>query len=129
MTLSLPTHAVRPNASEASLAVGRALGIAPLVIDAAALQNYLEEIRETEPLYRAEGLIHPGQVLRLANQALLQNVVLGPWIHVGSTIRFHDVARTDEQLTLRSRITCNAVNKGHAIVAFDAIIVADGARG
>ena len=120
--------AERPQASEVSLAVGRALGIAPLVIDRAALAGYLEEIRETEPLYRAEGLIHPGQILRLANQALLQNVVLGPWIHVGSTIRFHEVARTDEQLTLRSRITSNAVNKGHAIVAFDAIVVADGAR-
>jgi acyl dehydratase len=128
---SLPTGtppAERPQASEASLGVGRALGIAPLVIDRAALSGYLEEIRETEPLYRAEGLIHPGQILRLANQALLQNVVLGPWIHVASTIRFHALARTDEELTLRSRITSNAVNKGHAIVAFDAIVVAEGAR-
>ena len=120
--------AERPQASEASLAVGRALGIAPLVIDRAALAGYLDEIRETEPLYRAEGLIHPGQILRLANQALLQNVVLGPWIHVASTIRFHGLARTGEELTLRSRITSNAENKGHAIVAFDAIVVADGAR-
>ena len=118
----------RPKASEESLAEGRALGIAPLVIDRAMLSAYLEEIRETEPLYGAEGLIHPGQILRLANQALLQNVVLGPWIHVGSTIRFHALARTGEELTLRSRITSNAVNKGHAFVAFDAIVVADGAR-
>jgi acyl dehydratase len=66
--------------------------------------------------------------LRLANQALLQNVVLGPWIHVGSTVRFHGLAHTGDELTLRSRITSNAVNKGHAIVAFDAIVVADGAR-
>ena len=92
------------------------------------LSTYLEEIRETEPLYGAEGLIHPGQILRLANQALLQNVVLGPWIHVASTIRFHGVARTGEELTLRARITSNAENKGHAIVAFDAIVVVDGAR-
>jgi acyl dehydratase len=58
----------------------------------------------------------------------LQNVVLGPWIHVGSTIRFHSAASVGEELTLRSRITSNAVNKGHAIVAFDAIVVANGAR-
>ena len=92
------------------------------------LAAYLDEIRETEPLYGAEGLIHPGQILRLVNQALLQNVVLGPWIHVASTIRFHALARIGEELTLRSRITSNAVNKGHAIVAFDAIVVADAAR-
>jgi acyl dehydratase len=128
---ALPTGvppAERPKASEESLSVGRALGIAPHVIDRAALQNYLDAIRETEPLYRAEGLIHPGQILRLANQALLQNVVLGPWIHVGSTIRFHALAHAGEQLTVRSRITSNAVNKGHAIVAFDAIVVTDNAR-
>jgi acyl dehydratase len=120
--------AQRPPASEESLPVGRALGIAPLVIDRAALAAYLDAIGETEPLYRAEGIVHPGQVLRLANQALLQNVVLGPWIHVGSTIAFHGLARTGDELTLRSRITSNAVNKGHAVVAFDAIVVADGAR-
>ena len=120
--------AKRPKASEESLAVGRSLGIAPAVIDRAALSAYLDAISETDPLYRAEGIVHPGQILRLANQALLQNVVLGPWIHVGSTIRFHALAHTGEELTVRSRITSNTVNKGHAIVAFDALVVADGAR-
>jgi acyl dehydratase len=120
--------AERPQASETSLGVGRALGIAPLVIDRAALSAYLDAIGETEPLYRSEGIVHPGQILRLANQALLQNVVLGPWIHVGSTLRFHGLAHTGDKLTFRSRIMSNAVNKGHAIVAFDAIVVADGAR-
>src|SRR5262249_22350143 len=107
--------AERPKASEETLCVGRALGIKPVVVDRALLDTYLDEIGETEPLYRAEGLVHPGQILRLANFALLQNVVLGPWIHVGSTIRFHGAARLGEELTLRSRITSNAVNKGHAI--------------
>ena len=120
--------AARPQASEASLAAGRALGIAPLVIDRAVLSEYLDAISETEPLYRSEGVIHPVQILRLANQALVQNVVLGPWIHVGSTIRFHAAARVGEQLTLRSRIISNTVSKGHAIVAFDAIVVADDTR-
>src|SRR4051794_14039288 len=128
---SLPTAAPpieRPKASEDSLAVGRVLGIEPFIVDRALLVRYLDEIGETEPLYRTEGLVHPGQILRLANFALLQNVVLGPWIHVASTIRFHSAARVGEELTLRSRITSNSVNKGHAIVAFDAIAIADGAR-
>ena len=120
--------AERPKASEESLGIGRALGITPFVVDRALLSSYLDEIGEIEPLYRAEGVVHPGQILRLANFALLQNVVLGPWIHGGSTIRFHSLARVGEELTLRSRITSNTVNKGHAIVAFDAIVVADGAR-
>ena len=121
--------AARPEASDTSLAPGRMLGIAPLTIDRAMLSTYLDEIRETDPIYRTEGLAHPGQILRLANQALVQNVVLGPWIHVGSKVRNRAAARLGERLTMRSRITSNAVSsKGHAIVEFDAIVVADGVR-
>ncbi len=120
--------AERPNASETSLEPGRALGIAPLTIHRLMLLTYLDEIRETDPVYRTEGLAHPGQILRLANNALLQNVVLGPWIHVGSKIRNHASVRVGEQLTLRSKITSNVVSKGHAIVEFDAIVIAEGAR-
>ena len=75
-----------------------------------------------------QGLVHPGQILRLANNALVQNVLLGPWIYVGSKVRNHTAVRVGEQLTLRSKITSNVVSKGHAIVEFDAIVVADGAR-
>ena len=128
---ALPTAAPpaeRPPATETSLKPGRALGITPVTIDRAMLASYLDDIRETEPIYRSEGLVHPGQILRLANQALVQNVVLGPWIHVGSKLRNHAAVHVGQQLTLRSRITSNAVAKGHAIVEFDAIVVADGER-
>jgi len=120
--------AERPRASETSLAPGRALGIAPLTIDRAMLSTYLDEIRETDSVYRTHGLVHPGQILRLANRALMQNVVLGPWIHVGSKVRNYAAVHVGEQLTLRSKITSNLVSKGHAIVELDAIVVADGAR-
>jgi hypothetical protein len=120
--------ASRPQASETSLAPGRALGITPLTVDYAMLSVYLNEIRETDQIYLTEGLVHPGQILRLANMALTHNVVLGPWIHVGSSIRNHAAARVGQQLTLRSKIASNIVSKGHAIVEFDAIVVADGAR-
>jgi hypothetical protein len=120
--------AERPPASEASLAPGSALGIRPLTVDRAVLSTYLDEIRETDPIYLEEGLVHPGQILRLANQALVQNVVLGPWIHIGSKVRNHTAASVGEQLTLRSRVTSNVVKKGHAIVELDAIVIADGVR-
>lgn len=50
----LPPMAERPPASEASLAVGRSLGIAPVVVDRAALAAYLDAVRETDPLYATE---------------------------------------------------------------------------
>ncbi|MGA2894975.1 MAG: hypothetical protein ABSE22_19080 [Xanthobacteraceae bacterium] len=118
----------RPQASETSLAAGTCLGIAPLTIDAATLAHYLDAIRETDPIYRNEGLLHPGQILQLANRALVENVVLGPWIHLSSEVRHHAIARIGEQLTLRAAITSNQVVKGHATVEFDAIAIANGTK-
>jgi len=118
----------RPAASETSLAEGKALGIVPLIIDQAMLSAYLHDIRETDPIYLAENVVHPGQILRLANMALMQNVVLGPWIHVGSKVRNHAAAHLGEQLELRAKITSNMTSKGHALVEFDAIVIADGTR-
>jgi acyl dehydratase len=112
-------------ASEESLSHGRALGIVPFAVDRAMLLDYLAEVRETEPLYRAEGLVHPGQILRLANMALVQNVALGPWIHVGSKVNNLAAVHIGQRLTLRSKITSNVVSKGHSIVEFDAVVVAD----
>ena len=118
----------RPKASESNLAPGVSLGLAPVTIDRAALQQYLADIRETDGLYLRENLVHPGQILRLCNAALVQSVVLGPWIHVGSRLRNFAAARVGQELSLRNRITSNGVTKGHAIVEFDALAVADGAH-
>ncbi len=126
---SLPLGALpaeRPKASESNLAPGVSLGLAPVTIDRAALQQYLADIRETDGLYLQEGLVHPGQILRLCNAALVQSVVLGPWIHVGSRLRNFSAARVGQELTLHNRITSNGVTKGHAIVEFDALAIADG---
>lgn len=128
---SLPLGALpreRPKASESNLAPGIALGLSPVTIDRAALDQYLADIREQDGLYLREGLVHPGQILRLCNAALVQSVVLGPWIHVGSRLRNFSAARIGQELTLRNRITSNGVSKGHAIVEFDALPIADGTQ-
>jgi hypothetical protein len=117
----------RVPASETSLAPGTALGVAPVVVDAEALGAYLADVRETDPVYAREGLVHPGQILRLANAALMQNVVLGPWIHVGSKVDNFAAARLADELTLRARITSNSLNKGHAFVEFEALVVGNDA--
>jgi hypothetical protein len=57
--------------------------------------------------------------------ALVQNVVLGPWIHVGSKVNNFAAVHIGQRLRLRSKITSNVVSKGHSIVEFDAVVVAD----
>jgi acyl dehydratase len=118
-----PPPATRPAASEASLAAGTWLGTMPFEVTAERAADYLAAVRETDPIYAAEGLAHPGMVLRLCNQALVQNVVLGPWIHVGSTVRNLRLARVGDVLTVRAEVAENTEHKGHRLVELDAWVL------
>jgi len=115
---------MRPPADELSLATGTRLGIRPFPISAEYAAEYLRDVRETDPLYAREGLAHPGIVLRLCNQALVQNVVLGPWIHVGSTVRNFSAAEVGETLSLCAHVAGNYERKGHRFVDLDVLVSA-----
>ncbi|WP_431271554.1 hypothetical protein [Dankookia sp. P2] len=113
----------RPPASKEALAPGMVLGTAPLEVTPQLAADYLAAVREADPIYAREGLAHPGQVLRLCNQVLVQNVVLGPWIHVGSRVRMLAAARVGGILTARARVAENAERKGHRFVELDVLVV------
>jgi len=117
---------VRPAADEQTLKPGTRLGIAPFRLTAEFAAQYLREVRESEPMYAREGLVHPGTILRLCNWALAQNVVLGPWIHVGSKLQNFAAARVGDELTMRARVTDNYEHKGHRFVELDALAIANG---
>jgi hypothetical protein len=118
--------AVRPAADEQTLALGRWLGIAAFRLTAEFAERHLRDVRETDPLYAREGLAHPGTILRLCNWVLAQNVVLGPWIHVGSKLQNFAAARVGDELTVRARVTDNYERKGHRFVELDALAIANG---
>lgn len=124
----VPPAEDRPDADEATLAVGRRLSSNPLHLTADALRQYLTAIRETEPLFARDGLAHPALLLRLSNAALKDNVKLGPWIHVGSTIRHFGVAQTGQTLVAHASVAANYSRGGHKFVELDVTIVVDGAR-
>ena len=110
-----------------SLAVGTLLGIRPLMVTPAFAADYLRDARETDPLYVREGLVHPATILRTGNWALSHNVMLGPWIHVGSTVRHFAPARVGDEITARARVTANYDHKGHRFVELDVLVLANGA--
>jgi hypothetical protein len=116
----------RPAADEQTLAPGRRLGIAPFRLTAEFAAQHLRDVRETDPLYARDGLAHPGTILRLCNWVLAQNVVLGPWIHVGSKLQNFAAARVGDELTVRARVTDNYERKGHRFVELDALAIANG---
>jgi acyl dehydratase len=124
----LPPPIDRPPADDVSLAQGRMLGAITREMTDEDAQWYLDGVRETEPLYRRERIVHPGRVLRLCNNVLMDNVVLGPWIHVGSKVRNLSIAHVGESLSVRARVANNYEKKGHRFVDLDALVIGKGER-
>ena len=118
--------ASRPPASPVSLTEGTWLGIAPMRLTVEDAAAYLRDARETDPLYRNEGLVHPGAILRLCNQVLRQNVVLPAWIHTGSKVANFSAARIGDELSARGRVVANYERKGHLLVDLDVLVIANG---
>jgi hypothetical protein len=120
-----PPSAERPPASETTLAVGTLLGIRPLPITRDLVAQCIADLRETESLYLKEGLAHPVIIARTGNWALNHNVVLGPWMHVGSELQHFAAARVGDELSVRGRITANYEHKGHRFVDADVLVLAN----
>jgi acyl dehydratase len=104
---------------------GRWLGTTPRRWAGEAAAEYLSDVRERDPIYAREGLGHPGLIQRVMNKVLVDNVILGPWIHVGSRMQLLNAARCGDELTARARVTGNYEKKGHRFVELDALVVAN----
>jgi acyl dehydratase len=109
-----------------SYQLGKWLGSMPRVWDGEAATEYLSDVRETDPIYVREGLGHPGLLQRVMNKVLVDNAILGPWIHVGSKMQLLATARSGDELTARAKVTGNYEKKGHHFVELDALVVANG---
>ena len=118
--------AERQPVSAASYEVGQWLGTAPRDWAGEAATGYLADIRETDPIYASEGLGHPGLLQRVMNKALVDNAILGPWIHVGSRMQLLSAAKSGDVITARAKVIGNYDKKGHRFVELDALVVANG---
>ena len=119
-------RAHRAPANETSLKPGDWLGMTPLPITEASHAQDLRDIRETDPIYTRERIVHTGTIIRCCNWALTHNVILPAWIHMGSSVRNLGIAHVGDILNVRARITRNYEHKGHKWVELDAMIVANG---
>ncbi len=118
--------AERRPVSAASFALGTWLGTAPRAWAGDAATDYLADVRETDPIYARESLGHPGLLQRVMNKVLMDNAILGPWIHVGSRMQLLTAAARGDILTARAKVTGNYERKGHRFVELDALIIANG---
>jgi acyl dehydratase len=118
--------AERRPVNAASYELGKWLGTVPRAWAGDAATEYLTDVRETDAIYASEGLGHPGLLQRVMNKALVDNAILGPWIHVGSRMQLLTAAASGDELTVRAKVTGNYEKKGHRFVELDALVVANG---
>ena len=117
--------AERPPADEPTLGELGDVGRMFVRITDEHAEQYLRPVREDEPLYVREGLVHPGTILHIGNWVLRHNVVLGPWMHVGSTVQHFAAGRIGNELSARAVVTANYEHKGHRFVELDVLVFAN----
>jgi len=118
--------AERKPVNGASYEIGNWLGTTPRDWAGEAASEYLEDIREADPIYAKEGLGHPGLLQRVMNRALTDNAILGPWIHVGSRMQLLSAAKSGDVITARAKVIGNYDKKGHRFVELDALVIGNG---
>ncbi len=119
----LPSHL--PPALAASLPPG-SLGTISGPLDPAANDTYVTQIGDPLPLWRRQGLVHPGLLLRAVNLVLMRNVDLGPWIHTASDAHLLSPARVGSAMEVRAVVRSTSVRNGRDEVRYDALVLADG---
>ncbi|MCP3469346.1 hypothetical protein NLM33_03280 [Bradyrhizobium sp. CCGUVB1N3] len=122
----VPAIAERKLVNPATFEVGKWLGTAPRRWAGQDATDYLADIRETDPIFAREGLGHPGLIQRVMNRVLVDNTILGPWIHVGSRMQLLAATRAGDEITARAKVTANYEKKRHRFVELDALVVANG---
>lgn len=118
---TLPAPEQRPSATIANLPIGTILGSLDWQLDVSALEaKFLSDVRATLPLYFGSAAVcHPAFYLAQANEILMANVRLGPWIHIGSEVQHYALPRDGQQLSLRGYVAEAVEKRGHEIVVLE----------
>jgi acyl dehydratase len=126
----LPAPDQRPTATIAQLPSGKILGSLDWRCDLAALtEKFLPDVRATLPLYfGADAVCHPAYYLAQANEILMANVELGPWIHTGSEVQHYALPHQGDSLSLRGKVTASYEKRGHEMVTLDLGLFAQKAK-
>lgn len=125
---SLPSLEERPIASRESIVPGTQLGTLKEIIKAPDL-SLLESLNERLPIYFSPSAVaHPYTFLALANQILMANYKLGPWIHTASDLINWAVVQDGDEISVRGHIADRFERKGHEFVVLDLVFTANGER-
>ena len=88
---------------------------------------HLELVSETLPIYRRQKLAHPGWLLSLANDVLIENIKpTTPWLHVESTVGNLAAAAWGQEVRVGGRLASRYERRGHRFCDLDLLFEASG---
>ena len=103
------------------------LGTFTVHYDVAQATDYVTAISDPLPIYQGPGgAVHPAFFTQIGNRCLRSNVIIGPWIHIGSVVRHLGGARVGDRLAGRARVRSMWNKKGRDFVELDIAILANG---
>lgn len=84
--------------------------------------EYLDAIGDDSVVY--EQVAHPGWIILDANEILVRNVLLGPWVHVQSEVQHFSSIGDGDMVSTRGRIAALFGRGGHEFVELDLAVFA-----
>jgi MaoC like domain len=91
--------------------------------------KFLDDISEELPIYRgAEAVCHPALWISKANEIIMQNVALGPWIHTASEAQQYRRAHPGERFSIRGRVIESYLKRGNEYIVVDLGVFGDEER-
>lgn len=110
---------IKQVASRETLELGKILGSLDKTLDL----SHPGVSAPLDPFIGPERFAHPAVILGLANELLMHNYSLGPWIHGASEVRNANPAHDGEHLRVRGKIVDAYERKGHEFVVLDVAIL------
>ena len=130
-----PLPAVPPGADAARLAPGTVLGSFehrfrledpfPLMESPASTGTGHEPVAGDHSLFGQHKVANPAQLVALANDILVRNASLGPWLHVESEVECFTLVRDGTLISARGRVSKQYERRGHHFVELDVFLVDD----
>jgi hypothetical protein len=116
---ALPEERLRPTIAD--LPTGLTLGSLVQRPDPAEMEtSFLHDPGDRLTFDRdAEAICHPAFLPASANEILMLNVALGPWIHTASDVQHYSLARGGEEVSLRGKVAESFERRGHEFVVLD----------
>ncbi|WP_421844320.1 hypothetical protein [Mycobacterium sp.] len=88
-------------------------------LDAAECREYANLLNDSYKGYADGDLVHPGQLLHLANEVMMANYTMGPWFHTKTTVTNLAEVAPQTPVEVRSRVAGQFEKNGNELAVLE----------